>query len=338
MQPMKPRSDCQFFLLLILATAVSYFPFLTAVTAQAPQPTGSAASPEDDLTRTSVWEFGMQVSSEGNARGVSGVIPVPMDWPEQEVIVEFEKKSESVGKLRYTRPTKTTRQLEFKIKRLVGGESAEAVTRFRITKIMIEPPSNTSQLLVPTPLPDRLKTYLQPSPYIESSHPQIRKLADELNDDSLNAWQQTEKIYRWVRENIHYKFDVQIHTCLDALARKQGDCEELTSMFIALCRAQGIPARAVWIPGHAYPEFFLEDEQGAGRWYPCQAAGPYEFGSMTEARPILQKGDRVRLPSSRKIARYLQPTLQARDAARQISIRWISREINKVNNWPRSSK
>lgn len=336
---MKRRFDCQLFLLLILAIGLFHNPIQCGdVLAQLPEPPVSAASSGDDFTQTSIWEFGMQVSSAGNARGISAVLPVPMDWPEQLVVVDFEKKSESVGKLKYTNPTKTARQLEFKIKRLAGGDSAEAITRFRITKRMIDPPADTSSLLVPTPLPDRLKTYLQPSPYIESSHPQILKLANELKDDSLNAWQQIEKIYRWVRENIDYKFDVQIHTCLHALERRRGDCEELTSVFIAICRAQGIPARAVWIPGHAYPEFYLEVEQGTGQWYPCQAAGPYEFGSMTEAKPILQKGDRVRLPNTRKIARYLQPTLQARDASRQIRIQWISREVTKVDNLTGSSK
>jgi hypothetical protein len=335
---MKPKSAFPFFPLLILTICFTHFFLLAATTAQLPEPPISTASPNDVSSKASVWEFGMQVSSVGNARGISGVLPIPMDWPEQEVVVDFEKKTDNVGKLKYSNPTKTSRQLEFKIKRLSGGESAEALVRFRINKRMIEAPGDTRQLTVPTPLPDHLKTYLQPSPYIECDDPNIRKIAQELTDDTLSAWEQVEKNYRWVRENISYKFDVQIHSCLDALERKQGDCEELTSMFIALCRAQDIPARAVWIPGHAYPEFYLEDEQGTGRWFPCQAAGPYEFGSMTEARPILQKGDRVRLPGTRKIARYLQPTLQARDAARQIRIQWISREVTKVDNSPRGSK
>ncbi len=128
---------------------------------------------------------------------------------------------------------------------------------------------------------------------------------------------------------------MQIRSCLDALKRKQGDCEELTSLFIAICRAQGIPARAVWIPGHAYPEFYLEDEQGSGHWFPCQAAGPYEFGSMNEARPILQKGDRVRLPGTREVVRYLQPTVQAKIATNPIQIQWISREVPEDDNFRR---
>ena len=42
-----------------------------------------------------------------------------------------------------------------------------------------------------------------------------------------------------------------------ALRDGTGDCEELSSLFIALCRAHGIPARTVWVPDHCYPEFYL---------------------------------------------------------------------------------
>ena len=280
----------------------------------------------------------MQVSSPGNAIGISGVIPVPMDWPEQKVVLESEQKSDNVGKLKYSNPNKTSRQLKFKIKRLASGESAEAMVRFRVEKQKTVAPTDTKIWSVPKPVTDSLSKYLQPSPYIESDHERIRKIADDLKDESLTAWEQVEKILKWVREEIRYKFDVKIHSCLDALDRKQGDCEELSSLFIAICRAQGIPARAVWIPGHAYPEFYLADNQGNGRWFPCQAAGPYEFGTMTESRPILQKGDRVRLPGTNKTVRYLQPTLQAKHATGQIRIQWISRRISNADDSRRSSE
>ena len=281
-----------------------------------------------EASQESVWEFGMQLSSRGDVRGVTGTIPIPRNWPEQEVVLEFEQKSENVRELKYSDPTKTSRQLEFKIKRLATDDSAEALVRFRIKKFAIQAPTKTNQLVIPDPIPASVVNFLQPSPSIESNHQQIRNLALELKDDSLSAWAQTEKIYRWVRQEINYKFDLQIRSCLYALERKQGDCEELTSLFIAICCAHGIPARAVWIPGHAYAEFYLEDEQGRGYWFPCQAAGPYEFGSMNEARPILQKGDRVRLPGTRELVRYLQPTVQAKIATKPIQIQWISREVS----------
>ena len=83
---------------------------------------------------------------------------------------------------------------------------------------------------------------------------------------------------------------------MHALSTGVGDCEELTSLFIALCRQHGIPARSVWVDGHTYPEFYLVDGQGVGEWFPCQAAGDRAFGSLPAMRPILQKGDRFQIP------------------------------------------
>ena len=93
---------------------------------------------------------------------------------------------------------------------------------------------------------------------------------------------------------------------LAALRDGTGDCEEMTSLFIAVCRASDIPARTVWVPGHCYPEFYLEDEEGKGHWFPCQAAGSRDFGGILEYRPVLQKGDNFRPPYDRsERQRYL---------------------------------
>ena len=86
---------------------------------------------------------------------------------------------------------------------------------------------------------------------------------------------------------------------------KRGDCEEMTGIFIALCRASNIPARCVWIPNHCYPEFYLEDQEGQGHWIPCQVAGDRQFGQMHEYRPILQKGDRFKVPEHNAPQHYL---------------------------------
>ena len=91
-----------------------------------------------------------------------------------------------------------------------------------------------------------------------------------------------------------------------ALRDGTGDCEEITSLFIAICRAAEIPARTVWVSGHCYPEFYLEDDKGKGHWFPCQSAGAREFGGITELRPILQKGDNFRPPkNSHERQRYM---------------------------------
>jgi hypothetical protein len=272
------------------------------------------------------WEFGVRITANGAASGITATAPVPVDWPEQQVEIVSQQKSDNVGRVSIKKLTSDSRQLVCKINRLASGEVAEAVVRFKVIKRQIAAPSDPSRLRIAKQVPSRLKQYLRPSPYIESQHPRIRKIASEIGvDEGLSDWQRVEEIYKWVREHVEYEFDTQIHSCLDALDSGHGDCEELSSLFIAICRAKGIPARAVWIPSHTYPEFYLTDDAGNDHWIPCQAAGSYEFGAMTESRPILQKGDSFKLPGNPQPIRYIQPVLVAKDAAGTLGFEFINR-------------
>ncbi len=85
----------------------------------------------------------------------------------------------------------------------------------------------------------------------------------------------------------------------------KGDCKDMSFLFIALCRAGKIPARAVRMPTHCYAEFYLEEPSSpsaesksdrkaappVGYWFPCQLAGDRAFGGVSDFNPILQKGD-----------------------------------------------
>ena len=273
------------------------------------------------------WEFGLQITATSNTLRIKSTIPVPMDWPEQSVVLLGEQKSNNVGKLVFKDNTDHAKQLSFKIRRMAGGQRETVLVRYKIIKKMIIAPQDTSQFVLTKTIPKNVKTFLKHSPLIESNHRRIREIAETLKDEDLNAWEQVETIFRWVRDNIEYKFDTQNHSCLEALDAQRGDCGELSSLFIAICRAQGIPARAVWIPDHTYPEFYLSDKDGNGHWFPCQAAGTYEFGSMTETKPILHKGDRFKIDGERKQVRYLRPTLVAGSGSATIG--WIHRQIRQ---------
>ena len=137
--------------------------------------------------------------------------------------------------------------------------------------------------------------YLEPSPYIECRHPAIKKLAGEIGADKTHAWDRVETIYDWVREKVKYQKNTPTQSCLQTLKDELGDCDEMSSLFIALCRASGVPARMVRLPTHVYAEFYLEDQRGAGRWFPCQLAGTRAFGTIPPCDPILQKGDNFKM-------------------------------------------
>jgi transglutaminase-like putative cysteine protease len=214
------------------------------------------------------------------------------------------------------------------VPRLLAGDEASAVVTFEVVKRRTEPPVDPAIYRVPPKPGSELRKFLAPSPYIESKDPKIEALAAELTADKPQGWDKAATIFDWVRANVKYEFAEAIKPATAALKEGNGDCEELSSLVIALCRASKIPARAVWIPGHTYPEFYLVDDQGKGHWFPCQAAGAdRQFGGMNEDRPILQKGDNFTVPGERTPQRYVKQSLSAKDAAAAPEVKFVMERV-----------
>ena len=87
---------------------------------------------------------------------------------------------------------------------------------------------------------------------------------------------------------------------VQALKAEKADCHGLSALFVAMCRTMKVPARMIWVDGHQYAEFYLEDEAGKGYWYPAQLAGTRAFGEMPTPMVIFQKGDNFRVPERRR--------------------------------------
>jgi len=256
------------------------------------------------------YRVGMEVRAIGGpCKGLYGTLPVPTDWPEQQVRVVDEELTDNVRHVRYRVLDGGVKQMQISIPSLNAGETAKAFVKLEVTKKQILPPSNPAAFVFPENPPMEIRKYLAPSPYIESRHPQIRDFAKQVVKDKVSAGEKVEAIYDYVRENVVYK-NGKLKGALAALRDGDGDCEELTSLFIALCRANGIPARTVWVPDHCYPEFYLIDSSGNGYWLPCQAAGEREFGGMSDTRSILQKGDNFKVPEKREPQRYVSEFLK----------------------------
>ena len=291
----------------------------------------SSAAPKLQEPKAETWEFGVNVFAAGSCAGIEATLPIPKDWPEQKVVVVSEEKSPQVKSIEF-RDQDGVKQMLVSIPKLSAGETANAVLKLRIEKSWIEEPDETQSLVKPSKPGKALAKFLGESPYIETKDPKIRAVASEIGSDESDAWDQAKTIFFWVRENVKYKFAEKIKPAKDALRDKEGDCEELTSLFVALCRNNKIPARAVWVPGHCYPEFYLVDGQGEGHWFPCQAAGADpDFGRMPEDRPILQKGDSFRIPGSKKPVRYLQPTLTAKHAEASPQVSFIMQRVRATS-------
>jgi hypothetical protein len=293
--------------ILLIETLIATLMALTAAPALAQFKQGDAEGVKIGSTQVSRWRVGMSIKAAGGAcNNGNGYISVPADWPEQEVQIIEEEVSPEI-KISYSTVGGGVKIMNLRIGQLAAGTEAKAIVLFEVRRSAILPPADTSHFVLPDAkkLPSDIRPYIAPSPKIESRDPKIRELAKKIGVDEPTAWKHVEAIYDWVRDKVKYE-NGPMKGALAALKDGTGDCEELTSLFIAICRAAGIPARTVWVPGHCYPEFYLCDESGKGFWFPCQAAGTREFGGITEFRPVLQKGDNIRPPvNAKEQRRYL---------------------------------
>ncbi len=256
--------------------------------------------------------IGLRVTAgDGNMLSTTAMTVFPTDWPEQKVeVLEMNIPPTLVSKFRDL--PHNNRQLMFFSQVIPGNSVVEGTVRVRISKSHIVGPTETSDLKIPKRVPRDMKPFTGNSPYIEADSSEIRKIVKEIDaTEPLTDWKRVEQLYDWVRENITYQ-NGDLKTVKDAMRDRTGDCEEMTSIFVALCRAARVPARVVWIPNHCYPEFYLEDAAGQGHWFPCQVAGTRNFGSMPEYLPILQKGDRFKVPEKQEIQRYLADYLSSK--------------------------
>ncbi|MHB1035786.1 MAG: transglutaminase-like domain-containing protein [Pirellulales bacterium] len=268
---------------------------------------------------TQKYRVGAIVTAGGElCTGIHATTPVPFDWPEQQVRIVDEEISPTVKSVQYRMIGGTAKQMVIEIPHLPAGDEAKALVTFEVTRRPILPPADTSVFVVPKRLDSRVRLYLGPSPSIETQHAAIRNLAKTAGADKEGAWEKVEAIYDLTREKVKYK-QGPLKGAAQALRDGDGDCEELSSLFIALCRVNKIPARTVWVPGHCYPEFYLQDAKGTGYWFPCQAAGSRAFGGIPEVRPILQKGDNFRDPDRpRDKQRYVAEFLTGKGGKPQV--------------------
>ena len=191
--------------------------------------------PKLDQPATQKVTLGMKIRAIGGpCRGIVVSFPVPMDWPEQKVEIENQDLSAGVHQSSDRTLSGGAKQTLISIPNLASGEEAHAIFTFEVTRNAILPPEETSVFkeAAKEKLPHDVVPYLAPSPFIESTHPKIAALAKEVTEGKAD-WEKVEAIYDATREKIQYK-NGPLKGALRGLIDGTGDCEELTSLFIAL--------------------------------------------------------------------------------------------------------
>ncbi len=122
------------------------------------------------------------------------------------------------------------------------------------------------------------RAYTQPEPLIESDNPNITAKAQSITNGCTNVYEKVTGIYDFVIKHLRYANQDEERGASWALENGKGDCSEYSYLFVALCRAVGIPARieAGFVfhyvgesteDGHMWAEYFLENYG----WVPVDA-------------------------------------------------------------------
>lgn len=264
-------------------------------------------------------QFGMRFRANDNfCTQLYATVAFPTDWPEQKVVLKPSNVPNVAAWQFRDLPANappTARQLVMTIPGMQPGGELDIVFAVEVEKSFIQAPSDTSLFRIPKKIPKELNWHMGNSPMIDAGASDIKRIAKSIKESQpADAWTHVEMIYDWVRSNIEYT-NGPIRNTREAMKDKKGDCEEMSGIFIAICRASGIPSRCVWIPEHCYPEFYLEDDEGQGHWFPCQVAGDRQFGQMHDYRPILQKGDRFKVPEKNVPQHYLSEFFKCKQRA-----------------------
>ncbi|MBD3190365.1 MAG: hypothetical protein GF308_06960 [Candidatus Heimdallarchaeota archaeon] len=138
-----------------------------------------------------------------------------------------------------------------------------------------------------------LSKYLLAEPHIESDDPTIVKLAREIQ--ASKPLQFVKEAIKIINQKITYEIQEGEFGAAYAIKTGKGDCTEFAALFVALCRARGIPARTVAGFGyngkwerHGSAEVLL-----GGRWMPIDPTGQKEkiFIGFLPTNILLTRGN-----------------------------------------------
>ena len=135
-------------------------------------------------------------------------------------------------------------------------------------------PLNYNRILMEQPntfsYPDHVKKYLKPSKHIESDSRLITSITKKFSRNMQDPVSTAKLAYEYPSKILKFKRQKKARGAVYAVKNKTGDCTEYASLFCALCRASGIPARSYAVfnfsnkkyatfrqPNHSTAEVFL---------------------------------------------------------------------------------
>lgn len=279
---------------------------------------------------TEYWQVGLRIKAiGGTCQGFMATIPVPNEWHDQDIKLEVEDFSTHVGRVSYRVMDHGVRQMVVNIPRVPADSEARALLTFEIKTKVVLPPENTEIFTIPKRVDRSIKIHTNPSPYINNRSSSIRKKVKEVTADKKNAWEEVRGIYDFVHDEVKVAGAGKMAGSEATLRNMKGIGEDKVNLFVAMCRAHKVPCRIVWVRGHFYPEFYLEDDDKVGHWFPCEVVGNTDFGSYSKPRPILQRGDNIKVPEKKERQRFVAEFLQGKKSAGRPQINFVRLTVPK---------
>ena len=140
----------------------------------------------------------------------------------------------------------------------------------------------------PGSIPVDAKAYLGAGARLDPASAKVKAVAATVKGDSPR--QTIDNLLVWLKGNMTYEHPTTFKTVDEVLDRGNGDCGAYSALFVAACRANGIPAREVWgvtkastrfapaghLASHVWAEVYLD---GLG-WVPVEPQNANGLGHM----------------------------------------------------------
>ena len=125
---------------------------------------------------------------------------------------------------------------------------------------------------------------------IDPTNLNIKIIAQDVVDEAEadNSFLLAKELFIWLKENTGYRIHNDrgsVQPAAVTFQKKTGDCDDLSFLYISLCRAVGIPARFirgyllsedepgdVLVTPHAWTEVFVGGSMGSNGWIPVECA------------------------------------------------------------------
>lgn len=252
---------------------------------------------------------GIRWRSDGQTRNLKGSTLVPCAFPEQEVLNWQIEKPEGC-EARVQPLSDTAAQLQMAAPGIRPGETITVAVVARVRLFRFCPHYSADQFADGQEYPQAIRDhYLGNSPGIRCEMPGVRELVKSITSRHDPPWQRARRFFDWAWDNIE-GLPGKYTSVQAAIRNGRGDCEERAGVFVALCRANGIPARLVLVPNHCWAEFCLINQDGEACWIPAHTAAYNWFGWTGTHELVLQKGDRIDQPGKDKTVRLVEDWYQ----------------------------